>query len=99
MEEWSNDWQMKFNTDKCSVMHLGRNNMANQYKLDDKKLKESKNERDLGVIIDKNLKFSDHCNKVANTANVTLGMIKRTIKCKSKSIITRLYKELVRPQL
>ncbi len=64
-----------------------------------KKLKESESERDLGVIIDKNLKFSDHCNKVANMANVTLGMIKRTISCKSKSIITRLYKALVRPQL
>ena len=99
MEKWSNDWQMKFNTDKCTVMHLGRNNMASQYILNDKKLKESESERDLGVIIDKNLKFSDHCNKVANTANVTLGMIRRTINCKSKSIITRLYKALVRPQL
>ena len=32
-------------------------------------------------------------------ANVTLGMIKRTITSKSKTIITRLYKALVRPQL
>src|SRR2546425_10006650 len=32
-------------------------------------------------------------------ANVSLGMIKRTISCKSKTIITRLYKALVRPQL
>ena len=54
MENWSNDWQMKFNTDKCTVMHLGRNNMAIQYNiiLNDKKLKESESERDLGVIID-----------------------------------------------
>ena len=99
MEKWSNEWQMKFNTDKCTVMHLGRNNAASQYILDDKRLKESESERDLGVIIDKNLKFSDHCNKVANSANVTLVMIKRTINSKSKSIITRLYKALVRPQL
>src|SRR3954469_23344939 len=80
-------------------MHLGRNNKASQYILNDKHLKESQSERDLGVTIDKNLKFSDHCNKVANSANVTLGMIKRTINSKSKSIITRLYKALVRPQL
>jgi hypothetical protein len=99
LEKWSSDWQMKFNTDKCKVMHLGRNNTASQYVLNDESLKESESERDLGVIIDKNLKFSDHCNKVANTANVTLGMIKRTITCRSKSVITRLYKALVRPQL
>jgi len=99
LENWSNKWQMKFNEDKCTVMHLGRNNTASQYILNDKNLKKSERERDLGVIVDKSLKFSEHCNKVANTANVTLGMIKRTISCKSKSIITRLYKALVRPQL
>ena len=26
MEKLSNEWQMKFNTDKCTVMHLGRKN-------------------------------------------------------------------------
>ncbi len=62
--------------------------MASQYILDNKRLKESESERDLGVIIDKNLRFSDHCNNVANSANVALGMIKITINSKSKSIIT-----------
>jgi len=99
LEKWSKDWQMNFNTDKCAVMHLGRTNPSSQYVLNDKHLKELEKERDLGIIIDRNLKFSEHCNKVANTANVTLGMIKRTINCKSKSVITRLYKALVRPQL
>ena len=98
MEKWSEDWQMKFNADKCTVMHLGRSNKASQYILNDKSLKDLESERDLSVIIDKNLKFSV-CNKVTNNANVTLGMIKRTINCKSKSIIIRLYKALVRPQL
>jgi len=23
---WSQDWQMDFNIDKCKVMHIGRNN-------------------------------------------------------------------------
>ena len=99
LEQWSKDWQMQFNTEKCSVMHLGRNNTASQYMINDIILNKSEKERDLGVIVDKNLKFSEHCSKVANSANVTLGMIRRTIHCKSKSIITRLYKALVRPQL
>ena len=81
---------MNFNTEKFAVMHLGRTNPSSQYVLNDKHLKELEKERDLNIIIDRNLKFSEHCNKVANTANVTLGMIKRTINCKSKSVITRL---------
>src|ERR1700759_3491582 len=90
---------MRFTTEKCIVMHLGKRNKASQYKLNDELLKVSESERDLGVVIDKNLKFSNRCNKVANTANDTLGMIKTTVDFKSKSIITRLYKALVRPQL
>ena len=90
---------MRFNAEKCTVMHLGKKNEPNQYIFSDEPLKVSESERDLGVVIDNNLKFSDHCNKVTNTVNATLGMIKRTIDCKSKSIITRLYKALVRPQL
>jgi len=97
--KWSEDWQMQFNTDKCLVMHLGRGNVSSEYKVNDSILKESDSERDLGVIIDKNLKFSEQCSKVAHSANITLGMIKRTIHHKSKSVITRLYKALVRPQL
>ena len=30
--EWSNKWQMSFNVDKCSVMHMGHNNMQKHMK-------------------------------------------------------------------
>ena len=26
LESWSNDWQLKFNTDKCEAMHISKNN-------------------------------------------------------------------------
>jgi len=26
LHNWATDWQMQFNTDKCSVIHLGHNN-------------------------------------------------------------------------
>lgn len=26
LESWSNDWQLKFNTDKCEVMHISKKN-------------------------------------------------------------------------
>ena len=55
--------------------------------------------KDLGVYVDRTIKFSEHCNSVANSANATLGMIRCTITCKNKDIILRLYKALVRPDL
>lgn len=99
LEKWSEDWQMQFNADKCSVIHLGHSNPCNEYRLYEKAIKSSDAERDLGVIIDKSLKFSEQCNRVASTANATLGLIKRNIVSRNKDIITKLYKALVRPKL
>jgi hypothetical protein len=31
--KWSVDWQMLFNTDKCSVLHMGRSNKEADYKM------------------------------------------------------------------
>jgi hypothetical protein len=90
---------MKFNTDKCVVMHIGRSNNQFEYKLGDNALKKSGKERDLGVIVDNNLKFSEQCNVAVKNANSTLGLIRRNIKNRNKNIIVKLYKGLVRPKL
>ena len=29
--EWSDTWQMRFNTDKCKVMHIGVKNLEEEY--------------------------------------------------------------------
>ena len=31
--EWANKWQMSFNLDKRSVMHIGHNNMQSNYNM------------------------------------------------------------------
>ena len=35
LDEWSQQWQMKFNVDKCSVIHIGHKNKQYNYKLGD----------------------------------------------------------------
>ena len=99
LEKWADKWQMKFNEEKCVVMHLGRNNEKKPYRLGNVILKDSEKERDLGIIVDKTMKFSEQVNSAVGKANDMLGMIKRNITCKSKSIVTKLYKALVRPKL
>ena len=78
---------------------MGRGNKQNEYLLGNKKLRKSNRERDLGIIVDSSCKFSEQCNEVIKNANRTLGMIKRNITYKSKDVIVRLYKALVRPKL
>src|SRR6218665_3342585 len=51
MFRWSQDWQMLFNLEKCSVMHMGKRNQELSYEMGGKVLKVSEEERDLGVIM------------------------------------------------
>ena len=62
-------------------------------------LESAEEEWDLGVIIQRNLKVNKQCAKAAKTANIVLGMIRRSFINKGVDIILPLYKSLVRPRL
>jgi ribonucleases P/MRP protein subunit RPP40 len=70
-----------------------------QYSMEGKILDVVHEERDLGVIIQDDLKVSQQCSKVVKTANRILGMIYRSFTYKSKEVVLKLYKSLVRPHL
>src|SRR5271163_2259545 len=99
LEEWSNVWQLKFNGDKCKVLHFGKNNKREIYEIDGKAIGNVKEEKDLGVIITENFKAGMQCKKAASKGNQVLGMIARSFSCKNKKVIVNLYKCLVRPHL
>jgi hypothetical protein len=62
-------------------------------------LEEVTDERDLGVVLQNDLKCNKQCLKAVNTANRVLGMIKRSFSVRDKDVILQLYKSLVRPHL
>ena len=92
--KWSEDWQMLFNLDKCAVMHFGFANEEMEVRLGDKVLGAQKSERDLGVIMQRDLKVDKQCSKAANEVNIRLGMINRNFKYKAKKVILPLYKSI-----
>ena len=56
-------------------------------------------ERDLVVIITETLDVIKQCVRADNKANAMLDMINRTFKYKTKEVVLKLYKSLVRPHL
>ena len=84
---------------KCKVMNFGSKNIKADYVMNDKVLNVANEEKDLGVIVCNNLKVSKQCVTASKKANQILGMIGRTFSCKSKGIVLKLYKALVRPHL
>ncbi|CAM5146598.1 unnamed protein product [Natator depressus] len=99
LEKWSEVDRMKFNKDKCKVLHLGRNNQLHTYKMGNDCLGKSTAKRDLGVIVDHKLDTSQQSNTVAKKANIVMGCISRSVVSKTREVILPLYSALIRPQL
>ena len=102
--EWSNTWQLRFNEDKCKVLQLGNKNMHHKYDMKRKDntrviLESSEVEKDLGVHIDKDLKFSKHVEVQVNKANKILGLIRRSYEFLNGETMKMLFIALVRPHL
>ena len=99
LSEWSKLWQLPFNVDKCKILHIGRNNEQHSYTMEGKKLEKVKEEKDLGVLIDDELKFHKQTALAVKKGNAVLGLIKKSfihLDCES---LPTLYNSLVRPHL
>ena len=100
---WSEKWLIKFNSEKCKILHLGKNNPKHEYKIKEgtniSTLEETKCEKDLGVNIDPELNFNNHIKLAIKKARRMSGMILRNITFNSKSILVPLFKTLIRPIL
>ena len=55
---WANMWDTDFSVNKCGVMHIGKINLEFHYQMNDGWVKSVDEERELGVLMSKDLKFS-----------------------------------------
>ena len=97
--EWANKWQMNFNVNKCSVIHIEHNNMQGNYNMSNQQLPTTDWRQDIGIIITKVLKWQKQTEKSCNTAKRAHGLIARNFRCKNKELIGILHKYLVHPHL
>jgi len=103
MQEWTETWNLYFNVDKCKVLHIGKNNPCHAYYMTanntTSKITTCDEEKDLGVVFDKNLSFDTHIQNSINKANKMIGLIKRTFTYLDRDTFLKLYKALVRPHV
>ena len=102
---WAEEWQLKFNAEKCHVLHLGHKNQNFQYYMKKQnsnsrvELSASEYEKDLGVYVDHDLNFSKHIQTQVNKANRLLGLIRRSFTYLDKETMKLLFTSIVRPHL
>ena len=101
MYNWTNKWLLKFNKQKCKIIHLGNNNVKNDYFIgnEDQRIPLDKSdlEKDLGIHIDEKLNFKEHIKKTVKKANYAAYKILRNFSFKDHDILVPLFKALVRP--
>ena len=72
-------WEMFFNFKKCKHMHLGYHDMNQTFTMkegqDSIPIEKVDSEKDLGVIIDKDLKLIEYIHSKIKTANRNLRLI------------------------
>ena len=100
---WTQKWLLKFNEQKCKMLHLGNNNVKNNYfigKGDQRiPLEKSELEKDLGIYIDENLNFKEHIKITVKKSNYACYKILKNFTFKDDVILVPLFKSLVRPIL
>ena len=83
--QWANKWQMSFNVDKCSVMYIEHNTMQSNCNVSNHQLPTTDQQRDLGIIITKDLKWQKQTEKSCKTANRVLGSLPAISGTKTKN--------------
>ena len=101
LQEWEIDWDKEFNPGKCQVMQVTRSRspLPNSYVLHGQTLEVVSSAKYLGVDIASDLSRKPHITRITNTANKSLGFLRRNLKAKNPELRERAYKAIVRPQL
>ena len=103
LQDWAEKWQLKFHPDKCKVLRIGHGHPEFTYTLTtetgENPLECSHVEKDLGILVDDQLKFTQQVQQAVSKTNRLLGVIRRTYQYLDRTTFLHLYKGLVRPTL
>lgn len=109
LQLWSDTWLLKFHPEKCKVLSIynrsqSKNIAENDYYLYDNNhqkinLDHIDTEKDIGVLVDSMLTFSNHIHAQVNKANSIMGLIRRSYTYLDEVSFKSLFQALVRPHL
>ena len=80
-----------------SINNKGSENRT--HNMDDIILRNVKQEKDIGVTVDNQLKFEDHMYEKIKKANNMMGLIRRLFIHPDEEMFFKFYKALMRPHL
>ena len=102
LSNWSNNWLLEFNADKCHVLTIGKHENithTHKYVINGEELEHVFEEKDLGVTVDFEMSFSEHICLKVKKANAIMGLIRRSFSFLDVALFRKLYTTFVRPHI
>ena len=103
MDNWTPNSLLLFHSKKCFTMHIDSKSAGSiiqaTYKMNNNILEGKLKLKELGVIVDNHLTFSNHIAEKVNKANQIMGLIQRNFVFLDKCNFNLLLKSLVRPHM
>lgn len=101
LSQWSKTWQLTFNKSKCNILTVQTKakHHHHSYTFDLTPLAHIAEEKDLGITIDSALRFKTLIENISSKANKIMGMIRCNFTTFSPTLLSILFKSLVRPIL
>ena len=103
LSQWTNDWLLSFNVDKCKVMHIGKNNAKLDYTMrtenENRILTETSEENDIGVWITNDLKHDKQAIAASQRAMAVLRSVRREFVRFDIETFSMIYTSYIRPHL
>ena len=98
---WAKTWQMSFNVSKCHLLSITRKRSPSTYNyhMDGEIVAKVPSSPYLGLTIDDQFRWNEHCDKTVSKANQTLGVITRALGPCSNKVKNMAYHSLVRPKV
>ena len=101
IHEWSLRWKLEFNAKKCHVLEMGKSKRRPtwDYKLGDNLITKSKEEKDLGVIIQDTLSPERHINGIFGSTYGLLTNIRVAFHYLDTIMMNKIITTMIRPKL
>ena len=101
LTDWSNKWQMEFNTSKCHLLTITQKSKPSQftYTISNQPISQINSNPYLGIIIDSKLSWTKHVRTTASKSAQTLGLLKRMLHPAKPKVKEAAYNMSIRPKL
>ena len=99
IHQWSQTWQMKIAHTKCNILTTGRTTDRTQYVINTNPICKVDSIKDLGVTVDRELKFNIHISNIVQQANQRAAQFFRCFLSRNPITLVRAFKIYIRPIL